>query len=253
MNPLIVGVLVFAFTFGGALAGIWLHSRLPEQHLNSGSQATVNIGIGLIATMTALVLGLVTASAKSSFDTLDAAVKESAAEVLTLDRTLARYGPESEPVRTALRAAVLAGRENAWPGSTLGTPVTPVAHAPSGPERVVQHIRELPALNDDQRWLKSRALDLGERLLEARWAMFSSIGSSIPVPFLIVLAFWLTMIFFSFGLFAPKNTTVISILLVCALSVASAIFLILEMDGPFSGVIRISPEPLDFALAQMSQ
>lgn len=253
MNPMTIGVLVFAVTFGGALAGIWLHARLPERHLSADSQATVKVGIGLIATMTALVLGLVTASAKSSFDALDAAVKQSAAEVLTLDRTLARYGPESETARVALHDLIVAARIKSWPAAATSARELQASGAPGGAESVVRHIRALSEQSDDQRWLKARALDLGEQLLEARWVVFSNIGSSVPVAFLIVLVFWLMVIFVSFGLFAPKNGTVISILLVCALSVASAIFLILELDQSFTGVIRISPAPMDFALSQMNR
>ena len=253
MNPMTIGILVFAVTFGGALAGIWLHTRLPESHLSADSQATVKVGIGLIATMTALVLGLITASAKNSFDTLDAAVKQSAAEVLTLDRMLARYGPESAPARVELRKTITTTRNKAWPDSALEANVAQIAAAPASAERVVAHIRALPEQDDDQRWLKGRAMDVSEQLLETRWLIFSTIGSSVPVPFLVVLMFWLTLIFVSFGLFAPKNGTVISILFVCAVSVASAIFMILEMDGPFGGVIRISPEPLDFALSQLDK
>jgi hypothetical protein len=95
MSPSIVGVIVFACTLGGSLAGFWLRARLPERHLDDASRDTVKVGIGLVATMTALVLGLVTASAKSSFDAADTAVKHTAMDLLTLDRLLARYGPET--------------------------------------------------------------------------------------------------------------------------------------------------------------
>jgi hypothetical protein len=253
MSPALIGLLVFAATFGGALGGIWLRQRLPAHHTDADSQSTVKVGIGLIATMTALVLGLVTASAKSSYDTLDLAVKHSAAEVLSLDRILARYGPEGQPVREALRAAVAFGIEKNWPENAGSRPMM----HPSGPappaEELMRQIRALPETNDEQGWLKSHALEAGEDLLNVRWAMVSSIGPSVPVPFLVVLVFWLLVTFSSFGLFAPRNGTVIAVLLVCALSVASAIFLILEMDGPFAGLIRISPKPMLYALSQIAQ
>lgn len=253
MNPMMIGILVFAVTFGGALAGMWLRTVLPEPHLSADSQATVKVGIGLIATMTALVLGLVTASAKGSFDTIDASVKQTAAEVLTLDRTLARYGPESATARAALYDFIVAVRNKSWPTATTTAHEPQTSGAAVDAERIFKRLRALPEQNEDQRFLKSRALELGEQLLEARWVVSSQIGTSIPVPFLVVLAFWLTVIFVSFGLYAPKNGTVIAVLLVCALSIASAIFLVLEMDESFAGVIRISPAPFDFALALMNQ
>lgn len=253
LSPAIIGLLVFAATFGGALVGIWLRQRLPAHHLDADSQSTVKVGIGLIATMTALVLGLVTASAKSSYDTLDSAVKQSAAEVLSLDRILARYGPEAQPVREALRTAVAFGVERNWPQAAGSKPVMQPT-APAQPaEQLMRQIRALPETSDEQVWLKSRALEAGENLLNVRWAMVSAIGPSVPVPFLIVLVFWLLVTFSSFGLFAPRNGTVIAVLLVCAMSVASAIFLILEMDGPFAGLIRISPKPMLYALSQVAQ
>lgn len=122
-----------------------------------------------------------------------------------------------------------------------------------GAERVVERIRGLSPQNDNQRWLQSRALDLGEALLQARWVVFSSVGTSVPVPFLAVLLFWLTISFASFGLFAPRNATVIAVLFVCALSIAGAVFLILEMDGPFEGLIKISPDPLRYAYSRINQ
>jgi hypothetical protein len=250
MNPMTIGIFVFAVTFGGALAGIWLHARLPEGHLSADSQATVKVGIALIATMTALVLGLVTASAKNSYDAQDSAVKHTAAEAMSLDRVLARYGPGAEPARVALHSVLAETIRRNWPHA--GSRV--VAATPSAsPRTVVQLIRALPVQDDTQAWLRARALDIGEGLLDVRWAVASSVGPSVPVPFLIVLVFWLLVIFVSFGLFAPRNGTVISVLFVCAMSVASAIFLILEMDGPFSGVIRISPNPMLHALSQMTQ
>lgn len=253
MTPFSIGMLVFASTFGAALAGIALRARLPIHHLNNDSQATVAVGIGLIATMTALVLGLVTASAKSSYDVLDSAVKQTAADVMTLDRTLARYGPESAAIRAALRDSIVVAIAKSWPQSGPQVADEKIADATRGAESVMARIRALPVQDDDQAWLKARAQDLGEKLLEARWVVISSIGTSVPVPFLVVLVFWLVLIFVSFGLFAPRNGTVISILLVCALSVASAIFLILEMDGPFTGLIHISPDPLNYALSQINQ
>ena len=253
MNPTAIGTLVFACTFGGALAGIWLRAALPKHHLSDESKDTVQVGIGLIATMTALVLGLVTASAKSSFDALDTAVKHTAADILTLDRTLARYGPESREVREALYHAVERRLEMTWPQKSARAAELEVPDMTRGAEGLVDRIRGLSPQNDNQRWLQSRALDLGEALLQARWVVFSSVGTSVPVPFLAVLLFWLTISFASFGLFAPRNATVIAVLFVCALSVAGAVFLILEMDGPFEGLIKISPDPVRYVHSRINQ
>ena len=255
MTPALIGMLVFVCTFGGALVGLWLRSALPDHHLSPDSKDTVKVGIGLIATMTALVLGLVTASAKSAFDALNTAVQHTAADVLALDRTLARYGPESTAIREALAHVIAQRLELTWPQHP--SPAARLDHwdvtRGGEGEGLVERIRGLAPQNETQRWLQAHAVALSEALLDARWMVVSSVGTSVPVPFLVVLVFWLTMIFVSFGVFAPRNATVMVALCVCALSVAGAIFLILEMDSPFEGLMQISPDPLRYAYSRINQ
>ena len=253
MNPTLVGMIVFACTFGGVLLGMWLRTTLPEHHLNNESRDTVKLGAGLIATMTALVLGLVTASAKSSFDNVNTAVKQTAVDILTLDRLLARYGPETREIRGALQQVVASRTDMIWPqGSSQPTQLDPLGAAATV-EGLADQIRALTPRNDSQRALQSRAQDLFEALLRARWIMFGGGGTSVPLPFLVVLLFWLTLTFASFGLFAPRNVMVIGVLFVCALSVGGAVFLIAEMDGPFDGLLKASAEPMRYALGHINQ
>ena len=248
MTPVVVGSIVFVCTFGGALLGMWLRTVLPPHHVDDESRATVTIGIGLIATMTALVLGLVTASAKSSFDAVDKAIKETAIGILTLDRVLARYGPETEEIRRTVKRAIGARIEIIWPNGTGAA--NPAEFDPmrsgAGPEAegLAQAIRGLEPRDEAQRALKARAQDMTEDLLQARWLVLAGAESSVPPPFLMILLFWLTISFMSFGLFAPHNATVLVVLGVCAVSVGSALFLILEMDAPFDGLLKVSPDAL---------
>jgi len=245
-------MLVFVCTFGGALVGLWLRSALPDHHLSPDSKDTVKVGIGLIATMTALVLGLVTASTKSSFDALNTAIQHAAADVLALDRTLARFGPESQAARETLAQIIAQRLELTWPQhASQGARRNRLEVTYSG-EGLVERIRDLAPQNENQRWLQAHAVALSEALLDARWAVVSRVGTSVPVPFLVVLVFWLTMIFVSFGVFAPRNATVMVALCVCALSVAGAIFLILEMNSPFEGLMTVSPDPLRDAYARIN-
>jgi hypothetical protein len=253
MNPNAIGAIVFICTFGGALAGIKLRTMLPEHHLSGESKDMVKVSIGLIATMTALVLGLVTASTKTSFEGVNTLVKHTASDVLSLDRVLARYGSETAATREALKLAVAQRIHMIWPQGDSRVVKLDPWEAIRRTELLVAQVRGLSPKTDDQRWLQSRALDLGESLLETRWLIFAGLGTSVPTPFLVIILFWLTITFISFGLFAPQNLTVTSALFVCALSVAGAVFLILEMDGPFEGLIRVSPEPLKYALARLGQ
>ena len=253
MTPTVFGIIVFAFSFGGALLGMWLRTALPEHHLAAESKDTVKIGIGLVATMTALVLGLVTASAKSSFDDVDAAVKQTAIEVLALDRTLARYGAETGEIRKGLQQLVGARIDMIW-GSSKPADLDPMrSTAGSEGERLADALRGLKPRDEAQRALQSRALDLAENLLQARWLIIASSETSVPLPFLIILVFWLTITFSSFGLFAPRNATVLVVLFVCAVSVASAVFLVLELGGPFDGLLRVSAAPLRHAHVHLNQ
>jgi hypothetical protein len=255
MSPALVGTIVFVFTLGGALLGNWLRTALPAHHLDEESKDTVRVGIGLIATMTALVLGLVTASAKSSFDAVDTAVRNTAMDLLTLDRVLARYGPEAGTIRGALQKAVAVRIDALWPqGSSEPAHVDPIrSGTASATEGLADAIRNLTPRDDSQRSLQSRALDLAESLLQTKWLVYAGGGTSVPLPFLVILLLWLTITFASFGLLAPRNATVLGVLLVCALSVGSAVFLILEMDGPFDGLLRVSADPLRYAVAHLDE
>ena len=253
MSPIVIGTLVFVCTLGGALAGMWLRRVLPEPHLSEGSVNTVKVCVGLIATMTALVLGLVTAAAKTSFESVDTTVRNSAANVMTLDRTLARYGSESEPAREALFDAVSVRLSMIWQEESPPPDSQDALDALRGGEAVVSLISGLSPHTDEQRWLKSRALTLGEALLAERWALSGAVGSAVLVPFLIAVVLWLAITFTSFGLFAPPNTTVITTLSLCALCVAGAVFLVLELDGPFDGLVTVSPEPWHYLQSVMRQ
>lgn len=255
MNPTKIGIITFAFAFGGVVLGLWLRSALPKHHLDEDSKDSVKLGIGLIATMTALVLGLVTASAKSSFDAVDNAVKETAVQLLALDRVLARYGPETGQIRGQLKQAVGERIDMIWPSdSSRPRALDPTASgmAPRV-EALADAIRSLKPHDDVQRALQTRAVDLAEALLQARWLATAGSEASVPLPFLVVLLFWLTVTFASFGLFAPRNGTVIVVLFVCALSIGGALFLVLELDGPFDGLLRVSPDPLRFAYTHINR
>jgi len=253
MPPILAGLIVFACTFGGSLLGMWLRSALPGHHLSEDSKDVVKLGMGLIATLTALVLGLVTASAKSAFDVQDAAVKNSAMSILGLDRTLARYGPETKGIREALRKTLIFRIETTWPEDSSQAVRIETPETTATVEGIEDQIRNLSPQTDAQRAFQSRALAITSDLLDTRWSVFGAVASPIPAPFLVIVVFWLAVLFWSFGLFAPRNATVIAVLVLCALSVAASIFLILEMERPFDGIMKVSSAPLRYTLAHLGQ
>ena len=250
MSALATGGIVFVCVFGGAMLGLALRSVLPDHHRSSDSKDVVKLGMGLLATMAALVLSLLISSAKSSYDSQSNEVTQMAANVVLLDRVLAHYGPESKDVRDLLRQAVAGLLAQMGPAASGAPQLKP---SPSGLESVFEAIQALSPQNDAQRALRAEARQVTIDLGHTRSLLNAQSGRSIPVPFLVILVFWVTVIFASFGLFGTPNATVITALFVCALSVSGAIFLILELDQPFQGLITVSTAPLRGALATLGQ
>jgi hypothetical protein len=251
VSALAIGGLVFVCVFGGALVGILLRAALPEHHLSADSRDVVKLGMGLLATMAALVLSLLIASAKSSYETQRSELAQVAANVILLDRVLAHYGPEANDARDLLRRAVAHALDRMSPSDAS----QPAELGPPSAANVgfYDRIQELSPGTEAQRSLRAEALRMSTDLGRTRWLLFEQAGWSIPMPFLVMLVFWVAVIFVSFGLFAPRNATVIATLCVCALSVSGAIFLILELDQPFEGLIQLSSAPLRSALAHLGQ
>jgi len=254
MSSLAISGIVFACIFGGIVLGMLLRALLPEKHLSSETKDLVKLGMGLIGTMTALVLGLLIASAKSSFDTQRNGLAQLAGNVVVLDRALAHYGTEAKEAREMLRASVADMLERTWPGENPQAGPAAARSATEGKyEGLYEKIQELTPQNDAQRAFQAQALKTAMDMAQSRWLLFAQKGSSIPTPFLVVMVAWLTLILASFSLFAPPNGTVFITLLICALAVSSAIFLILELDRPFDGIIQISSAPVRSALEQLGR
>src|SRR5215831_3028357 len=246
-----IGWIVFALVFGSALLAMFAHRLLPEEHLSSDSKDVVKLGIALIATMSALVLSLLVASAKTAFDTRSNQLVEASADIVLLDRALAHYGPETKEARSLVQRSTAATLERFWP--TQGRGAIAVDAGANPVEALYDKIQALSPQSEVQRAMQSQALTLAAAVGRTRLLLFEHLGTSIPLPFLVVLVLWLCIIFASFGLFAPRNATVIAVLGVCALSVAAAIFLIIELDRSFEGLLQVSSAPLRSALAQLGR
>ena len=250
MSASLLSVVVFAFVFGGALLGMTLRAILPEPHLNADSRDVVRLSTGLIATLAALVIGLLIASAQSSFQTQSNQINQITANVILLDNLLARSGPQAQSLRPLLRGGLktLVGR--IWREQNSGTAKLAPFEASAQSDLFFDKLLELTPQNDGQRELQTRAVQVWMDLAQTR-ILFAEANSSIPMPFLAVLVFWLAVIFISFGLFVRPNALIVTALFLCALSAASAIFLILELGHPFSGLMEISSAPLSNALAPL--
>ena len=251
MSAMATGGIVFACVFGGALLGLFLRSILPDHHRSSESRDVVKLGMGLLATMAALVLGLLIASAKGSYDTQRFELTQLAANVALLDRVLAHYGPEAKDTRDLLRRSVAGVLDQMWPND--GSRPSKLNPEARGAEALYEKIQALSPHSEEQRAHRAEAVKIVTDLGRTRSLQIAQAGRSIPLPFLVILVFWVAVIFVSFGLYAPPNATVVAALSVCALSVSGAIFLILEMDQPFQGLIQVSSAPLRAALANLGE
>ena len=249
MSAAAISSITFACVLGGVLFGMFLRASLPEHHLSMDSKDFVKLGMGLIATMAALVLGLLIASAKNSYDIQRNELTQISASIIVLDRLMSNYGPETKEARDLLRRSVVRTLAQMWPEHRSEAPQLEPGVAS---DALYDKIYRLSPHNEDQRLLKSQALTILLNLRQTRWLEVEQRrGSSIPKAVLAVLIFWLAIIFVSFGLFAPPNSTVLAVLFVCVLSVSGAIFLILELDRPFEGLIRIPSAPLRDALLHL--
>jgi hypothetical protein len=177
--------------------------------------------VGLLATLAALVLGLLIASAKGSFDSKQDEIKEGAAKIILLDRTLRHYGPQAEPARVALCRLTAAQTDRTWIESSVQVGV-PSAGPLAGIEEVQEKLRALAPASDAQRWLQTRALQLSSELAQMRWLLID-------------------------------HATVYAVTFASALSVSSAILLILQLDRPFEGLMAMSDAPLRAAIAELNR
>jgi hypothetical protein len=251
VRPIVVSLIAFAVILGGAFVGALLRKAVPDDHLAGDAKDIVRLGAGLVGTIAALVLGLLIASAKTSYDTQSGQVQRLTADVVLLDQLLAQYGSQARPIRNLMRQALGPVVEQLWRESrsaaTKDTPFVGSAVA----EDALARIGELVPQTDAQQSLKAEAIRVSTDLVQARLALYTQAGSSIPLPFAAVLVFWLAIIFASFCLFAPLNPTLIVALVVFALSASAALFLIAEMSEPFSGLMQIPSAPLRNALAPL--
>ena len=253
MISVAVAVIVFACTFAGGLAGLYLHGRLPQHHRESDSKDVVKLVMGLIATVAALVLGLLISSAHRSYEAQQTEVQQIAVHLFQLDRALERLGPDARDSHALLRGIVQAEVERATKASGFQSTIDSPLDAQRAATLLFDRITALKPADEAQRFVQARALQLLGTLGDTRLLLSEQARAGISWPFLVVLVFWLAMLFVGFGLFARRNATLVAALLLGALSVSGANFLILEMNRPYTGMMQISIEPIRYVLSRMNQ
>jgi hypothetical protein len=252
VKDVLIGVVVFAIIFGGSMLGMFLGKVLPDPHLSTESRDAIRTIMAMLGTLSAVVLGLLTGSSISSLAEKESELRSAGVQFIMLDQTLAEYGPETAPIR-ALAKDLLAQRINQiWPEEGGAVSLTALSSG-AGITLVQRDVFELSPRTERQQWLRSNALESTNTIAQSRWTTVEQIGSRFPWAFFVVVVAWLAVIFASFGLFAPRNASVIAALVVAAIALAGPIFMMLEMDQPYGGLVKIPSTSLRVALDQMGR
>ncbi len=252
MNAISVSLIVFCFIFSGALVGMYIRDILPRHQLNPDSKDVVRLSMGLVATLTALVLGLLIANASSTFSGKQTQIRQLTANFTLLDATLEQYGPEARNARTQLRRLLPALADKVWTEDEENTGLVAFQKTAEA-EAYFKEIQSLNPRTDGQRMLRDRIHQVTNEIAQTRLLLHAQTGNAIRTPFLVVMVFWIFALFVSFGLFGRASTLTIGALLVCALSISGAVFLVLELDKAFTGIMAISSEPLRNALVPLTR
>jgi Protein of unknown function (DUF4239) len=251
MSALDLSAIAFACIFGATLLATYFRAALLERHLNADSKDAIRLSMGVIGTMAALVLGLLIASAKSSYDAKTNQIRQLTVSIIVLDQLLAQYGPETRIHRELLRRGTASIADKIWSERDVATATTTAFTMSGEAEAFLRLAEELAPKTETQRSIRARIITSITDLAQTRLSLYAQAGNAIPLPFLVLLVFWLAMIFASFSLFVSPNPIVIVSFFVCALSVSGALFLIFELDRPFTGLMTISDAPLRHALAPL--
>jgi len=249
MSAPLTAFVIFVCMLCGMALGSYLRLVLPDDHTKADSKDILMTSAGMMATLIALIIGLLVTSAKGNYDNTTSGITQSGAKIITLDYYLSNYGSEAKEARELVRQATTSAIERVWPDeSTQGADLAKM-EAATGMAEVYSKIRELSPQNDPQKYLQSQALQISADMMQSRWMLIEQSQTNLPRIFLVVLTFWLTVLFAQFGLLAPRNLTAKSALFICALSVSGAIYLILELNNPLGGTIKVSSGPLHKALS----
>jgi hypothetical protein len=250
MNNYLIGLISFVAIFGGALIGLFIRGRLPGHHLSRETQSAVTVSVAVIGTLSALVLGLMISAANSSYSKAADEVRDLSLQLIRIERNLRRYGPDATEARATLHIWAIAAMQQLFPDKTK----PPVSSQTTIQllESVQDAVLDLTPRDERQTYLRTLCVTLTSTMIQARWALEQT-GSTTPLPFLVLLIFWLAIVFASFGLFSPRNPTAIVALLLCSLAVAGGMALIQDLSDPRSGLIRFPAEPMHKALIEIAQ
>jgi hypothetical protein len=254
-SSVLISLSVFVVVLAAGMLGASVQKRLKPHHLSGETKDLVKFGSGFIATMAALVLGLLVTSAKSSYDAKATEMEQAAGKIILLDQVLRQYGQEAAVARQQLEAVFMQRYTMRWVTTEsvgVAKGATPPPPAMSGAD-VRKAVAQLVPTNDTQRAVQAKALEIIDELGQMRWLFIVQSTEGVSLPLLVVLVTWLAVIALCTGLYAPRNGMSLTVAILCAASVSGAIFLIVEMYTPFDGFLKVSDAPLRTALGYLKQ
>jgi Protein of unknown function (DUF4239) len=237
-----------------------LRPYLPVAHRSAETTAVIQLSVSLLVTLAAVVLGLPITSVKGAFDTTGNDIRGYSALIIELDHTLSEYGPDSAHARALLRDYTANVIATTWPEEK---PPVEATMRDDGAGQVesrvlgeklyeIEHvIRAFTPSGATQAGVAASCLDTYQRLIRQRWKLIEEAHPSIATPFFLVLVSWLVALFVCFGLIAPRNLLAGTIVVIAALSLCSALYVVLDMDTPFTGPVVVASSPMRDALAHL--
>ena len=252
MDATVTALVASACMIGGAIFGSLLRWCLPEHHLNEHAKDVIRLGCGLITTIAALTIAFLISSAKMAYESDRSEIRHFAANVILLDRVLDRYGPEARQARLMLRKAIDPSVHQIWRDAAHRKREQETFQTSPHGDAAHDAILNLIPQTDSQRTYHLQAMQLVAAIVRSRLVLFEQTDDRLPLPFLVLLVFWLTLLFASFSLFSPLNLTTMAAIVLVAISAGGAIFLVLEMNEPFSGLMQIPAERLKHLLPPVS-
>jgi hypothetical protein len=249
MSEIFFALLIFLCLVAASLGCLFTYKRLPLHYRQEDTHAVVKLAANVFVVMTSLVLGLMINSAKNTFEAIDHNVHTFAATLILLDKTLREYGPEALETRERLHTYGRRAVAGTWPGKGK-----PLIDDPAAEKLLTAAESSLNSIRPDEAdrllvWNEARGLM--QSIVELRWLLAEDSEGNIPSPLIVMVVAWLILIFASFGYRAPRNHIVVITFVVASALISTSMYLIMDMDVPFSGPMQVSPSPMHRALAYM--
>jgi prepilin signal peptidase PulO-like enzyme (type II secretory pathway) len=248
MDHYVFSAIVLALILLSAALGSHVRASLADHHFSEDSLAAMRIAVGLVATLSALVLSLLISSGKSSLDLVNTALQHNSVAMIQLDRTLSQFGPSAESLRVDIKNDYARWISFLFSNKTGTTAETASRGILQSTYDIQGRIFALQTLGPSQEKLRDHAMELWDNIFAGRWLALEHRRGSIPTPLIAVLVGWLTVIFGIFGFSAPRNWSMCVVFLLCALSATTAVFVVIDLDTPFQGMVNVSKTPMLDAL-----